>query len=473
MTRSRVFQQTRLWLTGATVLLLALAVPVDASAQGAAAERQVQETAQLKARVEQYYRVAIVRDGIVLVPRAESSSVRSIEITSDAVLVDGEPVTGGELRDRLPRDAAAISRLSLLDAAARRSLFAPPAPAPPAAPAPPPVVEAPAPPSPPEAPADEWVERQRYARGGARIRVGGDIWVKEDEWIGDAVVAVLGAARVDGRVDGDVVAVGGGVTLGPKAVIRGDVVSVGGGVERAVGARVGGQINEVRFGAPSFSPHIRFWPRPDWAWFGTSFGATSDLIATLARMGILALLVVGLATILPVQVRRIGDHVAAEPWRAGFVGLAAQLLFVPLLVITVLVLAVSIIGIPLLLLVPFGVLAFLFAFLLGFAGTAGALGHAVSRRFGGSALNLVLAALVGLAVIWALTAISRFAGIAGLPVRVVLSVVLVTGFIVEYVAWTVGLGGVLISRFGRKDTYPAPSPPPVPAAPPSFGGDAI
>ena len=46
--------------------------------------------------------------------------------------------------------------------------------------------------------------------------------------------------------------------------------------------------------------------------------------------------------------------------------------------------------------------------------------------------------MVGLAVVFALTVIARFAGLAGLPVRVVLGTVLVVGFLVEYVAWTVG-----------------------------------
>lgn len=469
MIRSRVSHPFRLLLAVAGAVLLACSAPPGVSAQGST---DTQDLAQLKARVEQHYRVAVVRSGIVLVPRA-SSTTGSIEITDDGVLMDGTPVTGAELRDKLPRDAAAIARLSLLDGQTRRTLFAVEVPAPPAAP--------PSPPSPPEAPSaveapdrpDEWIERDRYQRGGARVRIGGDVWVKEDEWVGDAVVAVAGSARVDGRVDGDVVAVGGSVHLGPKAYVRGQVVSVGGGVERAAGSRVGGGINEVRIGMPSFSPRIRFWPRPDFSWLGTSLGATTDLIATLARMGILTLLVVALATVLPVPVKRVSDRVAAEPWRAGFVGLAAQLLFVPVLIITVLILAISIIGIPLLLLVPFAVLAFLIAFLMGFAGAAGALGHSVTQRFGGSPLKLVLAVLVGLAIIFALTVIARFAGLAGLPVRIILSVVLVTGFIIEYVAWTVGLGGALISRFGRKDMPAAISPPPIPPQPVATSGDVL
>ena len=55
---------------------------------------------------------------------------------------------------------------------------------------------------------------------------------------------------------------------------------------------------------------------------------------------------------------------------SGFTGLLAQLLFIPVLVLTVVMLAVSMIGIPLLVLVPFGVVAFLLAMLVGFAGVA-------------------------------------------------------------------------------------------------------
>jgi hypothetical protein len=54
-------------------------------------------------------------------------------------------------------------------------------------------------------------------------------------------------------------------------------------------------------------------------------------------------------------------------------------------------------------------------------------------------------------MVFALTIIARFLGLAGLPVGILLGAVLAVGFFVEYVAWTVGLGGVLLSRFGRRD----------------------
>jgi hypothetical protein len=174
-------------------------------------------------------------------------------------------------------------------------------------------------------------------------------------------------------------------------------------------------------------------------------------VATFVRVGLVGLLAALMIAVLPAPVRRVADRVATEPWRAGFVGLAAQLLFVPLLVITVVVLAVSIIGIPLLLLVPFGLMAVALALVMGFAGSACAVGRWIGERAGSGMPGLLVSLVVGLAVVFALTVIARFLGLAGLPVGVILGSVLAAGFFVEYVAWTVGLGGVLLSRFGRRD----------------------
>ena len=55
--------------------------------------------------------------------RRRSPSVRSIEITSGTIAIDGQPATGAELRTRLGADADAILQLSYLSDSARRALF--------------------------------------------------------------------------------------------------------------------------------------------------------------------------------------------------------------------------------------------------------------------------------------------------------------------------------------------------------------
>jgi hypothetical protein len=95
-------------------------------------------------------------------------------------------------------------------------------------------------PAPPEPPARS-VERK-----GDIVRIGGGaVNVAENERVEGDVVAIGGAVTVDGEVTGDVVGVGGGLTLGPHAVVRGEVTAVGGPFKRDPQAQVFGQVNEI------------------------------------------------------------------------------------------------------------------------------------------------------------------------------------------------------------------------------------
>ncbi len=454
------------WAAGLAVLAVLAGGAVGARAQTTTPANP--GYAELKSRIEQRFQVVVLRRGLVLVPKQAQTTYANIEISEDGgVLLDGTAVTGRELRGRVAGDADVVAQLSFLSAGDRRALFAQSeardaAPPTPPRPAEPPVA-APAVPAVPDVsatPEEGWVERERYQRGGARVRVGGDVRVQQDEVVGDAVVAIFGSARIDGRVEGDVVAVAGSVYLGPRADVRGNVVSVGGGVERQPGARVRGDLNEVRVGFPSVGPWFHVRPWRGWVWPGGPFGESSDLLTTLMRMAVVALFAAMLVAVASGSVRRVSDVVVAEPFRAGIAGLAAQVFFLPVLVITIVVLAGSIVGIPLLLLVPFALLAVVVALFLGFAGASCGVGRLVTRRAGSHPATLFVTFIIGLAVIWALTLIARFVGLAGSPVRFVLGAVLLAGFVVEYAAWTVGLGAVLITRFGRRGTRQTEMPPP-------------
>ena len=215
------------------------------------------------------------------------------------------------------------------------------------APETPEAAEPPEPPPVPEAPEDS--HRRRSA---TRVHIGSDILVAEDELVTDPVVAIGGSVTVLGKVDDDVVAVGGSVHLGPKAVVRGDVTSVGGRIEQSPGRR-------STEGSTRFASDRRTFTSPgrgSWAARGVEpVHGWFKLFGTLLRLGLVLLLAMLVALVAARPVERIGLRAAQEPWLSGFTGLLAQLLFVPVLVLTVVILAVSMIGIPLLVLVPFGV----------------------------------------------------------------------------------------------------------------------
>ncbi len=73
-----------------------------------------------------------------------------------------------------------------------------------------------------------------------RVSVGSDVTVEHGEDLQGDVLVVGANARVDGRVRGDVVVLGGKLTLGPEARVDGDAVHLVGHFERAEGALVAG-----------------------------------------------------------------------------------------------------------------------------------------------------------------------------------------------------------------------------------------
>lgn len=92
----------------------------------------------------------------------------------------------------------------------------------------------------------ERVERKYLKRDQKKnsdiFRFWGDIAIEPDEFIRGDVVTLRGTIRVQGEVDGDVVAVFGSVNLDSTAHVNGDVVSVGGKIYRDKNAVVGGDI---------------------------------------------------------------------------------------------------------------------------------------------------------------------------------------------------------------------------------------
>lgn len=406
------------------------------------AAAQARPDTPLGAQVERRFDVLPLRDGLALRPKAPGAAVRSIEIAGGTIALDGAPATGAELRARLGADADLVLRLSYLDEAQRRALFSLPAgPASPAAPASPADVAPPPPPPPPPAP-----QRRRERRDGDRVRVGGSVSVDEGETIDGDVVAVGGSVRVDGEVLGDVVAVGGGITLGPSARVEDNVVVVGGRVTREDGAEVGGRVREVGITGVNFGDWT--WRRNPVVrqWWGTLFA----LVGTLTRVAVLCLLAALVVLFGREYVVRAGAVAQQTSVKAGLVGFLAQLLFIPLLVVTIVVLVMTIVGIPLLLLLPFAILALAAFALVGFTSVANLVGSATSRRFGWSEENPYRVTITGVLVLMLPVILSRVTGLGGgvlFPITIALGI---GGALVEYLAWTVGIGAVALARFNAR-----------------------
>ncbi len=296
-----------------------------------------------------------------------------------------------------------------------------------------------------------------YRTTGSRVAIGRSIQISRDEEVTDAVVVIGGSLRVDGRVRDGVVVVGGNVELGPESDVRGDVVLVGGRLSRADGAQLRGSVSDVSFGD---------WG--SWSWGGfylpvVDFGDFSrwiSLFGALFRISLLAILMALVLIVARAPVARVGRAAAAEPGRAFLLGLATEILFLPALIIASIGLIVTIIGIPLVaLLVPVAFLTIFAALILGFTGIACRLGEWVEDRLGWRGHSAFLATAIGLMLVIGPTFASRLIGLAPDPLRFGAWAVLLTGALIEFIVWTIGLGATLMTGFGRWSTSPPPVPP--------------
>jgi hypothetical protein len=387
------------------------------------------------------------------VPLRPKSDIGLIEIRNGGVRINGSAVSSNDVREKLGPDGDLVLRLTYLDTAAQQELAGK---------------------DPASAKPDENTSGQGSGmpeRGqehkGDRVHIGGGVTVGKDEIVEGDVVAIGGPADVDGEVTGDVTAIGGPLTLGPDAIVRGDAVAVGGSVNRSPGARVDGQVTDVGMGAGL--PLSGIFGRGVAA--HRQFSRAGGLLGTVLRVTLLILGALVVVVLGGQFVQTIADRAASEPLRAGLAGLLAEVLFIPLLVVTVVVLAVSIIGIPLLLLVPFAVVLAGVLMFIGFTGVACEVGHLLSERFGirrgpYATVALGVVAVVGIPLIAKIISLAgglMFGAIVAGPLAAV-------GYLVEYIAWTMGIGALILAW--GKSRQSGSSPAAAAAAPVADAGHA-
>ena len=383
------------------------------------------------------------------------SGVRLVQlqdVRNDGIAIDGAIVSGQELRDRLGADGDLIVRLSYVDESIRERLFGiEPAQA---------VSEIDQAPEPSRA---SPTERRTVSSG--IVRFGGPVTIGADERVDGDVVVLGGPLTVNGSVDGDVVVIGGPAMFGPDAEVDGEVTVVGGPVTRRPTAAIHGGVHEVGFGGIDFDK-IEFgewvgfnrWPvGVGRGWFGGGW----DLAGTVIRLLFLALVASVVVFVAQGSVERVSERSANEPLKAGVVGFLTQILLAPIFVLGIVVLVVSIIGIPLLVLVPFAIIGVFIAMVVGFAGAAHAFGRWLGHRLGRGSQPVYLSVWIGIALILVPAMVGEAFGMAGGPIRLVALLIALTGTLIEYAAWTTGLGAIVLNRFGAPlpSTTALPQPP--------------
>ncbi|HXT23046.1 MAG TPA: hypothetical protein VN923_20020 [Thermoanaerobaculia bacterium] len=482
----------------------------------------------LRQQVEARFEVLPVSDGLLLRPKQPMDGIRALEVRDGQLAIDGREAEAYDLERRIGREAAAPVRALLeLDPDELGELFG--------------LAAAPAEEDDTEAQAgnlDREMEqrrseierqqeeiRQRIERemerraddvqqrqedvarqveravrrgahrgdGDARVVMGTPVHVRPGESTGD-VVAIGGGITVDGEVLGDAVSVGGSehvtglvtgntvsvggtIHLGPKARVMGDVVSIGGSVEREPGAEILGRVTEVSLwqGLAGGGMGLggltigRGWDIDT----GHSYfdGALLRFMRSIVFVLVLILLGALAAVIGRQPMERISAAAGAQPWKAGVVGILSIILFVPAMLIVLVLLAVSIVGIPLILLWPFAVLACVFAAFFGYLASAHALARWSENRFGWRLQGPVTTIVLGLFLLHGAWLMARLVDVVDSSRNVggfLRLMLLLFWMLVNLGAAFVGVGAVILARRGGGAPVPlSPAlPPPLPVTPP-------
>lgn len=326
---------------------------------------------------------------------------------------------------------------------------------------------------------DEWRREARLRRDAdPKIAFGTTVKVRQGE-IAEDVVSIAGGAKIDGEVLGDVATFGGeakidgkvrgsvtafgsDVELGPRAVVDGDVTSVGGEVRSHPGARVGGEIN----GGDGIDFDIG---RIDWfdgpRRIERAFGWADwvEFFWALLFTGFLIVLCAFLFLVLRRPLERVRDTSVDSAAKSLLIGFLILALTIPGLVTVIIVLAISIIGIPflliLLLALPFLMIALLAAMLYGFAAVSLAVGSVLRGQLKLGITSSLMMIAVGVFALRTMTLSGDLLDAIGLPgfITVLFGF---AGFVIQLGALCTGLGAVVLSRFGLASSSPDAVPPP-------------
>lgn len=286
---------------------------------------------------------------------------------------------------------------------------------------------------------------------GDAIAVGGTLTV-EGTVDGDAV-ALGGTVDVSGRVNGSVRASGGNVIVRSTAIIGGTASALGGRVRIDPGASVGGihpapqpstPFPGPAPGPPSPSPFPGPQPTPGtppYWWWGPAIVGTLMALHALYWLIVLGALVVFVvsawltAVLFPGATQELATVLERAPGPALGVGLLGWVLLWPLVVL----LALTIVGIVVLVFIPLAVLVML---QLGMTACALVVGRRIRPAVGGMGLEV----LVGAIVLSILFAIPHLGGL----------------FTAVVATW--GWGAVLLALIERfRVRRVAPPAPPAPA----------
>lgn len=276
--------------------------------------------------------------------------------------------------------------------------------------------------------------------GSARI---GRYSVGTDESLHGHVVVLEGDAEVHGRVDGNVVALDGDITVYPGGSIVGDALSIGGRIHKVGTGTITG--TEQTLDAAIEPPRV---PARVATQIARHAAGLVGLLLTLTVLGF------GLVTFGRPNLEIVSDTVAHSFGRSFLAGLLGQVLVLPTFGMLVIGLALTIAGA---LLLPFAIAVYLVLVvvttLVGLLAVAHAMGERITRRrmargiaLSPNAYRYVATGLGTVATVWLAWVAFGWVPVAG-------TLMLLAAGLTTWTLATVGFGAALLSRGGIREHF--------------------
>lgn len=261
--------------------------------------------------------------------------------------------------------------------------------------------------------------------------IGGLVVLEDGSKLNGDILMVGGSLEVAGEINGDIVVAGGLLDITGTAVIVGNITSAGANLQRDPEAVIEGDITTEQEGPFVVTPTGVRLPQ-----INTAIAPSFGFLGFILRVILWALLAMLLALFVPNQLSRTAHTAISQPIISGGLGLLTAIVLPLVLVI----IALTILGIPVALI---GVLVLILAWAYGLIALGTELGQRIAGIFKAQ-WHPALAAGAGTFFLI-------------LVINGIESAIPCLGWLPKIIVSVLGLGAVLLTRFGLQ-AYPSAEP---------------
>lgn len=271
---------------------------------------------------------------------------------------------------------------------------------------------------------------------GNIIKIWDDAEISASEDVRGQVVVIFGDAQIDGRVDGNVVTVFGNLLISDGAEVTGTAVAVGGYLDQESEASVGNVVSVDL---------LRIGQKDGWQDFYL-LGGWSFLITEVGFVLTLFLAIIAVFVLPRKRIEHVISTLQNSPLASLGLGTLAALAGHITVAILLVVLVLTVIGMPLALLVT---LALALLVLAAIVACSAAVGQYICKMVTGQCRAHWLAVLVGMLVLHSVSFVGSVLAQTSESATIV-STFVILGILIKMTAYLLGLGAIIISRFGLK-----------------------